>query len=73
MGENTVIYRIYLSYHPNICTYIEHEGIQYTMELGEDIDPQSCKKSWCTTGILNIRSWILFSLSEYEPNHVHGI
>lgn len=44
MGENTVIYRIYLSYHPNICTYIEHEGIQYTMELGEDIDPQRCKK-----------------------------
>lgn len=29
-----------LSYHPNICIYVEHERIHYTMELGVDIDPQ---------------------------------
>lgn len=34
------MYIIHLSHHPNICTYRQHEGIQYTVELGEDIDPQ---------------------------------
>lgn len=37
---NTIMYIIHLSHHPNICTYRQHEGIQYTVELGEDIDPQ---------------------------------